>query len=173
MKKLVVFVSAGLLLAACSTDPSSAATVNGEEITIDDLAQVQTDFRENGVNTLADGVLNTMISSEVANDVIEEEGLDVPAEMREAVFSELGLYPAGEYSAQTEEMIDYLAFTLLSQQGAFTPDDIRPIVEALGEADVEVNPRFGEWDSDNFALVPPTRDYLTSEMLDTEPTMPF
>ena len=45
MKKLVALISAGLLMAACSTDPSTAAEVNGEQITIDDLAQVQADFR--------------------------------------------------------------------------------------------------------------------------------
>lgn len=163
MKKLVALVAAGLLAASCSTDPSTAATVNGEEITIDDLAQVQTDFRDNGVNTLADGVLNMMINAEVANDIIAAEGLEMPAEIRQAVFTELGLDPEGEYSAQTEEMIDFLAFTLVTQQGIYAPEDIRPVLDALAEADVEVNPRFGDWDEENFAIAPPTREYLTSE----------
>lgn len=173
MKKLVALVGVGMLVAACATDPSVAAKVNGEEITIDDLAQVQADFRENGVNTLADGVLNMMINAEVANEIIEAEELNLPPEIREAVFGQLGLYPAGDYSAKTDEMIDFLAFTLVTQQGAFTPEEIRPVLEALGEADVDVNPRFGEWDGDNFTLVPASRDYLTTEIVDTEPVLPF
>lgn len=173
MKKLVALVGAGLLMAACSTDPSVAATVNGEEITIDDLAQVQSDFRENGVNTLAEGVLNMMINAEVANDIIEAEGLEMPPEIREAVYGQLGLYPAFDYSEQTDEMIDFLTFTLVTQQGFYGPDDIRPVLEALGEADIDVNPRFGEWDADNFALVPTSRDYLTSEIVETESPLGF
>lgn len=163
MKKLVALAAAGLLMAGCSTDPSTAATVNGSEISIDDLAQVQADFREQGVNTLADGVLNMMINGEIANDVIASEGLEMTGEGREAVFGQLGLNPAGDYSEPTDAMIDFLAFTLLTDAGLYTPDDIRPVLDALGEADVEVNPRFGEWDAENFAIARTDRSYLTSE----------
>ncbi|MBM9432589.1 hypothetical protein [Flaviflexus equikiangi] len=163
MKKLVALVGAGLLMAACSANPSSAAQVNGETITIAELAQVQADFQDNGVNSLADGVLNMMINAEVANEIIADAGLSVPEEMRQTVFSQLGLNPDGEYSAATDEMIDFLAFTLVVQQGLYTADEINPVLTALGEADVEVNPRFGTWDSENFAIAPLVRDYVTSE----------
>jgi len=173
VKKLVALISAGLLMAACSTDPSTAAEVNGEQITIDDLAQVQADFRENGVNTLASGLLSMMINAEIAHDIIAAEDLSAPAEYRELVFTELGLYPAGDYSQQTNELIDYLAFTLVTQQGVYGPDDIRPVLDALGEADVDVNPRFGHWDGDNFALVPVTPEYLTTEIVETDESVSF
>ncbi|WP_182355031.1 hypothetical protein [Flaviflexus huanghaiensis] len=163
MKKLVALAATGVVMAACSTDPSTAATVNGSDITIDDLAQVQSDFRGQGVNTLADGVLNMMINGEIANDIIEAQGLDMTGEAREAVFGQLGLNPTAEYSEQTDAVIDYLAFTLLTDAGMYTVDDISPVLDALGDADVEVNPRFGEWDQDNFAIARPDRGYLTSE----------
>ena len=72
-----------------------------------------------------------------------------------------------------------IAFRLLEKNRAlavfegFSPSLQRELVGALGEADVDVNPRFGHWDGDNFALVPVTPEYLTTEIVETDESVSF
>ncbi|MEZ7898914.1 MAG: hypothetical protein QMB98_08890 [Flaviflexus sp.] len=164
MKKLVALAGAGLLLAACSTDPSSAAVVEGDNITIDDLAQVQEDFREQGLNTDAGAVLSLLIQAELASDAIDNIGIVIDEELQDLTVLQLGLDENANYTGRTETLIDYFALTLMVDGGMLSDDEVMLFMGELSasatEADIEVNPRFGEWDGDQIGLVQPSRDYL-------------
>lgn len=164
MKKLIALAGAGMLLAACSTDPSSAAVVAGDNITIDELAQVQEDFRAEGLNTDAGAVLSLLIQAELAEESMADMGIEISEEMQDVTIAQLSLNENVDYEGRTETLINYFALSLMLDTEQISQDEAMALVsnlsQAAAETNVDVNPRFGEWDGAQLSLVQPTRDYL-------------
>lgn len=169
MKKLVALAGAGLLLAACSNDPSAAATVNGEEITIEELSETQSYLRDYGIDWESADVLNLLIVAEVTSDVAEAGEYDGLADIQEQAEVLLGRDDNPEYSETIEEVATYIALDQANASMLLTMEELQEVSTSLLEADVDVNPRFGEWDSEIGSLVGTEYEW---QVPSTEQTLP-
>lgn len=158
MKRFVATLAvAGIALSACSSN--EAATVNGHTITLSDVAAVQKDLEADGSKILVDPLINVMISAAATKDAAKEHGLAPTAETRQASIEQLGLTGI-ELSEQTDELLDFYSLALQSQNGGLAGEDIAALNEAITTAEVEVNPRFGTWDSATGSITKTTADYI-------------
>lgn len=157
MKKLAVLTAvAGLALTGC-TGGNTAATVNGEEITVSDLEAVKADIESTGgtVNVLP--LLSVLIMTEASEDSIEEAGITPSAESVEAVEHELGLTEVN-YSPATKKVVDTLAIEVDATRGTVT--GFEGATQAVQDADIEVSSRFGDWNPEIAQVEPLVRDYI-------------
>lgn len=153
LKLISALLVAGLALAGCSYQPGAAAVVDGRTITERQLAQASTELSEilgNPVSTPV--VLQTLIVAPTAIQVASRNGLAVSAQQaqemleQESAQGEAGTVGEEEYSDPTLTVGRYL---MLQNMITIDPEGAQigaELSEAIDELDVELNPRYGEWD---------------------------
>jgi hypothetical protein len=113
------------------------------------------------------GMATAQVQFMVIGDLVEEEGLEITDADRDAYVGDLeaqaeqaGLDFAGAFDDLPGDMRDQLLDALLGTEllvGEFGEAELASTVdEAVGEADVSVSSRYGSWDPERRAVVPPT-----------------
>lgn len=158
MKKLA---SAGVIvlgLAACSNNV--AATVNGDDITLDEVRQVTADIADGtGTQVSVQALLPIMILAESALPAVRAEGISPSEQSVATVEQELGLTD-GDYSEETKKVVDFYAINYDARSSLDMAEEYRVLNESIVNAEVSVNERFGTWNGEMGQIEPTLRDYL-------------
>lgn len=141
-----------LALGGCSANPGAAAVVNGERITEAELSRAVSDFAAvTGQQVEPGAMLGTLVVAPVLLEVGSEHGVAASEDEAVALLDQqaeaAGLTaPEDGYGSG---VIDVAQMTLVNQRLASAPagaEAAQAISERISEADVEISPRYGEFD---------------------------
>lgn len=152
-KSLASVLAAGAavtLVAGCQPSSSVAADVAGHRISVDELENTITGCQEQGLQFRAqEGIesqlLTSMVFNEIARVIADERGLDITDEDAAAVATQSESYAQASGNEQCKQLLQDSAFFQLVIQEI--PEE--ELMEQLASADVEVNPRYGQWNGDD------------------------
>lgn len=157
----VAVVAVGGLLAACSGQPGAAAVVDGRTITTAELATAYEELAPLFNGAGAQDVLGVLITEPFAVQVAADEGVGVNDEQALALLRDVAERALGaEEAAALEFGPGSLAIARYSLATSALQDlpDAQAVIEGYQErvlaADIEVNPRYGEF-TENLAVTPP------------------
>lgn len=152
------------LLSGCVGQPGTAAIVDGERITVEqvDEAMALGPFFQDQLTP--SNALATLIESRAAITVAAEHGVGVSQDEAAAFLDEIGAEFIAQDGDYTDPVLDIVRMSVISQELGQAPNG-QAIVEEIGEymletADIEFNPRYGEWDSDQGGLVDGFSDWI-------------
>ncbi|MEE6273122.1 hypothetical protein [Georgenia wangjunii] len=151
---------AGAALAGCSANPGAAAVVDGERISEAFLSEAVRDFElVTGQPTSAAAMISTLAVMPPILAVAEEAGIAVSteqgAQLLDAQIEQAGGTPPAE--GYGEGVIQIAQMTLVNQQIQTSPDAMmisEEIARRVSEADIELNPRYGELTADGQLTAP-------------------
>lgn len=157
----------GLTLAGCGANPGAAAVVDGERITESHVAQSVADFSAiTGQQVDASAMLSTLIVSPIILDVAEEHGIAASDQEAAALLEQQAVVsgtalPDEDYG---EGVLDVARIAIVQQALAAVPAGQEAqvqISERIASADVEVSPRYGEFDPRG-SITPSERPWLAA-----------
>ncbi|MBD8062542.1 hypothetical protein [Oceanitalea stevensii] len=141
-----------LALGGCSAHPGAAAVVDGERITEAELARAVSDFAAvTGQQVDSVAMLGTLVVAPVLIEVGAEHGVGASEDEAVALLdqqAEVSGLTAPE-DGYGSGVIDVARMTLVNQRLAAAPEGAaatQAITERISEAEVEVSPRYGEFD---------------------------
>ncbi|GEL94950.1 hypothetical protein [Cellulomonas composti] len=159
---LVVGALAGAatLLSGCAGTPGAAAVVNGDVISSEDVrvAVEQLGALYDEVNTV--NVTTVLIQEPILTQVATEHGIGVSeketVDLLNTRATQAGVDPLDEYAPSTLAVARY-ALTNSKMQDADDADDLSTeVATRITDADIDVNPRFGEYDPETLQLTAPS-----------------
>jgi hypothetical protein len=111
-------------------------------------------YRQDYVGALA----GVQVQFLVVDRLLDDHGIDISDDHREAVVAELDQLPGGTDAVpdgMREQYIDgFAGFETLRDELAEDELDAA-LQEVIDGSTIEVSPRYGSWDSDQFTVVPP------------------
>lgn len=158
-------IAAGLALAGCSAQPGTAATVNGTAISESQVDEATSEFitlsGQPDVTPVA--VLNTLVEGRLLDPIATEAGYGVSdGEVKQFFLEQASLAGAPTPDVESDAFLDLGRYLLQYNEIYSSPDAQAIFTEAetaRQEADIVVNPRYGQTDeSGNF--VPTVRDWI-------------
>lgn len=177
---LVTATAAGLLVSGCGTEQAAAVRVDDRSMSRSDFEDSLEFIAENddfrnalgmGQDMVAgdsQGPIPQSLAGEVANlqvtafavaETLDDEGLEISENDRQSVESEIaGVLPDGADAlpeSMRDDFVDYLAGRgrLIGELGEQGANDA--LVAVLEDAEISVSSRYGSWDGDTFAVIPP------------------
>ncbi|MBO1751970.1 hypothetical protein J4G33_09160 [Actinotalea sp. BY-33] len=152
-----------MLVAGCSTTPGAAAVVEGRTITQSTLDAAQQDLAPIFQGVDARTVLVGLIVAPYFLEAAAENGVAVSEEQAVEVVNQ-GLAESGqELPELSEGALEVLRFSLASQslqQLEDAPAIISEVEAEIFEADVTINPRYGELDPETGQITAETLPWL-------------
>lgn len=148
-----------LVLAGCAPAPGTAAVVDGETITTAEVDEVLADLAPVLATASATNVLSLLIISPDFLAAAESGGFGVTEDEGRAYIVANGLVTEEEAAALSAGALEIVRFAVM-QGSIATEAEVAVLDEAalaLQGAEVELNPRYGTWDS----------EALTATALDT------
>lgn len=144
-------VLAALVTTGCAQAPSNYAVVNGEAISSRDVSNTVDNINEELGRTAVDArqVGNLKVLRIITEDIAEDENLNFRAAQLDEYLVAQGGGELLSFGAATQEYARDSAFVSLVQERV--GDEV--LGQAVNEADVTVNPRFGTW-SPNTLVTP-------------------
>ena len=143
-------------LVGCSARPGVAAVVDDRTITQDDVSATQQDLRVLIPDLDAGSVVSAMVAAPYYIDAAAQNGVGVSSEEARE-FLELNLdarqaedAASGAPAEMGDGAVEVIRFTLAAQNIETLPDAqqiLQGVSEQIGEADLEINPRYGELDA--------------------------
>ena len=169
--------AAGLALTACSGQPGAAAVVDGQRISENAVAQTVEVWQPLLQNQMTPaGMLAPMIQAPVLLDVAAEHGIGASAD--EAVqylndrAEQAQVTPAEEYPEGALEVARMQIVVELLNSGTVDTQQISAdLTERIGELDVQLSPRYGEWDPEAAGgsfITPTTPEWLIAPAPEAE-----
>ena len=165
-----------LVASGCADDTAPAARVGDVTITQDELMDEVAEWEGNAATGRATllraspHAFNTAPVSEILTervilDVLSAEfdarGLELTEEMRQGAFTALGIDPSQEEALLGGFSDEYRDAYLdayakgVALQSELGQEEFFAVVDGIGD-EVEIDPRYGEWDQTQVAVVPPT-----------------
>lgn len=146
-------IAAGLvvlagLAAGCSAHPGVAATVDGQPITMTELDEATTLSPMYQTPPTPDVVLNRLIDSRVFIDVAAENGMGVSSEEAAQFLDSLEAEDLREDGQYPDPVLDLIRLNLIHEQLQTDPNAeqfLDKVSERLEDTDVELSPRFSQW----------------------------
>jgi len=141
-----------LALGGCGAHPGAAALVNGERISENELDRAVEDFAAvTGQEVDAPTMLSTLVVAPIILDVAAEFGVAASDEQAAALLdrqAEASGLPVPEDGYGTG-VLDIAKMTIVNQEMSISPvgaPAMETVSVRIAEADVDVNPRYGEFD---------------------------
>ncbi|MCC2322713.1 SurA N-terminal domain-containing protein [Cellulomonas xiejunii] len=155
-------VAAGGLLVGCSGQPGAAAVVDGRTITTAELATAQEELAPIFAGARTQDVLGVMITEPIALEVAADEGVGVNDEQARELLRTVAVQALGEEEGSAREFgpgalaVARYSLAIAALQDLPTAQAAADeYQERVAAADIEVNPRFGEF-TDDLLVAPPT-----------------
>ena len=163
-------VVAGGLLAGCAGQPGAAAVVDGRTITTAELATAYEQLEPIFNGAGAQDVLGVLITEPFAAEVAAERGVGVNDDEALELLRSVSVQALGEERGNALEFgpaaiaVGRYSLAASALQGL---DDAQAAAEDYQErvaaADVQVNPRFGEFTDDLVVAPPPAPSWVVPE----------
>ena len=169
--------AAGLALTACSGQPGAAAVVDGQRISEYDVAQTVEIWQPLLQDRLSPAaMLAPMIQAPVLLDVAAEHGigasLDDATQYLNDRAEQAQVTPPEEYPDGALEVARMQIVVEMLNSGSVDPQQISAdLTERLGELEVELSPRYGEWDAEAAGggfITPTTPEWILAPADETE-----
>lgn len=169
--------AAGLALTACSGQPGAAAIVDGQSISENEVAQTVEVWQPLLQNQLTPAaMLAPMIQAPVLLDVASEHGLgasvDDAVQYLDDRAEQAQVTPPEEYPDGALEVARMQIVVEVLNSGSVDPQQISAdLTERIGELDVELSPRYGEWDPEAAGgsfITPTTPEWILAPADETE-----
>lgn len=151
LTRLVPVAAAVAMLAACSPVPSTVSLVNGERVSAEDLQRSIDGCAELGYTTQELPVKQHVLfltAGELVNQVAANHGIEFAEGELRALAQQTQL--AGVLGNEECARLSYPGVSLGLLTEAVGDEEI---LSELRGADVEINPRYGEWDAETLSLV--------------------
>lgn len=164
-RTLLPLVAGALVLGGCAAKPGTAGVVNGERVTENEVSDAAREYVElTGQATDRSVVLNTLMAAEVLPDIAAEHGYAISDGEVTAAYDEQAVTLGGEASADgySAAFIDLGRYIFLFSQIQSSPDGeqvVAEFTEAMADADITVNPRYGSPDEQG-VIQPAERDWI-------------
>ncbi len=150
---------AGLVLGGCSAQPGAAAVVNGERISENELDRALIDFAAvTGQEVEPAAMLGTLVVAPVILQAAADHGVaasdDEAAELLDRQAELAGLTPPESYG---HGVLQVAKMTVVNQDMAASPagaEAIQAVNEGIAQAEIEVSPRYGEFDATTGQVLP-------------------
>lgn len=153
-----ISLTAAFLLAGCGgsgVSSGEAATVDGRSISQSDLQEVTDQFNAVAQQPVTPAqVLDTLIKAPALEQMVAGSGQEVTDNELLAQLASIEGAPA----EPNPLMLDYLHGLVYSQMAG---GEVPP--ELLADLDVEVNPRYGTWDSETLTLADQTPEWIAPQ----------
>ncbi|MBU4215381.1 MAG: SurA N-terminal domain-containing protein [Actinobacteria bacterium] len=134
-------------LAGCSAKPGVAATVNGQQITTQEVATTISDFKPLSGEIAASAVLNELVLEPIYVKVAEKHDLAVSADdAKTAIAAAFQGKSAAPDSTGTIAIARFELTANKISQSTDAPAIAKEIAAELKAASISVNPRFGTFD---------------------------
>ncbi|WP_127129795.1 hypothetical protein [Georgenia sp. SYP-B2076] len=148
-RALVVLAAAGVALSGCAAQPGTAAVVNGTRITENELDDATLEYVSlTGQKTEPVAVLSTLIAAEVLPKIAADHGVvysdEQVIEMYKQQAGLLGTTAPKSYSPAFVDLGHYLFAALDLQSSPEGPAVMEEFTKAMADADIDVNPRYGQ-----------------------------
>lgn len=143
-----VVLAAGLI-AGCSSQAGVAATVNGEQITtaeVDDGMALGPYYAEPPTPA---SVVASLIQARAVIDAAREEGMGASPADGAAFLDSIGAQDIQQDGEYPDAVLDLARMNLISQNLQTAPEGqnvIEEVNDFMSSADIEFNPRYGNWD---------------------------
>ncbi|MPV38348.1 SurA N-terminal domain-containing protein [Georgenia subflava] len=165
LRPVVAAAAAGLALAGCAAQPGTAATVNGVTISenaVDDATGEYVAF--SGQETAPVVILNTLVQAELLTPIANEAGYAVSdAEVEQFFLEQAVMLGNAELPENSSDAFIDLGRFLMQYNEVSSSPDAEAVLTQLGteltEADLEVNPRYGELTEEG-SIVPTTHEWI-------------
>lgn len=155
VKFAALLATAVMVLAGCATgNPQVAAYVDGSPISqaqVDQVSQAIVEASTDPAATAGDVsgvVLQIMIHGKIAEQVAAGEHYTVAASERQSLISANGLDGLAADPRTADFVTEFVDSSIILQNTDFQ----NAVAQAWATADVEVNPRFGTWNTQQNAL---------------------
>lgn len=165
-RALVALALTGLLLAGCA-QPNTAAVVNGVRYTETDLANAWVDLAPvTGEGTPAGALLMSVIRRDFLVPAAEGFGITATQEeinsFAEQIWASVGAEVPDPLSPMAAALIEWELLAQKVQVSPLGPEIVQVFAAHAATADVSVNPRFGEYDSETGMLNMPEYPWLAT-----------
>lgn len=169
--------AAGLALTACAGQPGAAALVDGQRISENEVAQTVEVWQPLLQDRLSPAaMLAPMIQAPVLLDVAADHGIGVSVEDAEQYLDDRAeqaqVTPPEEYPDGAVEVARMQIVVELLNGGSVDAQQISTdLTERIGELDVELSPRYGEWDPEAAGgsfIAPTTPEWILAPVDETE-----
>ncbi|MFH5824396.1 hypothetical protein [Georgenia sp. AZ-5] len=146
---LGIMAAAGAV-AGCSAQPGTAGVINGVRITESELSDATLEFEAlTGQDTAPSAVLTTLMLAQVFQEVGPEHGIAYTDEEVAGLFEQQAALQGAEVPEDgfSEAFIDLGHYLFGVTELQSSPDAAavgEKLSTAMNEADIEVNPRYGE-----------------------------
>jgi hypothetical protein len=166
IRTAAALAAAGLVLGGCAAQPGTAATVNGTTISENEVDEATSEFialtGQEDVTPVA--VLNTLVEGAVLDPIATEAGYAVSDAEVERFYLEQASLAGATASPDVDSpaFIDLGRYLLQYNEIYASPDAQAIFAEAetaRQEADIEVNPRYGQTDEAG-DFVPTVREWI-------------
>jgi len=165
VRNAVALAAAGLVLAGCAAQPGAAATVNGTTISENDVDDATAEFVAlTGQDTTPVVVLNTLVQAELLDPIATKAGYAVSDAQVQKFFLEQGALAGAEEPPNVDSpaFLDLGRF-LMQYNEINSSQDAQKILTELGtalqDADVKVNPRYGQT-NESGVIVPTAKEWI-------------
>lgn len=151
--RLAAVAAAAVLVAGCSPAPSVAAIVGNEEITNEFVDQVISDCQAavGGEPLTGQVVVGNLTISAVFDAVAAEAGFEFTDDEVAMMLEQRGMDAATIEMVSGTACMDFVRPVATSMLISSVVDEAT-LVAAVREIDVEINPRYGEWDPSTGAV---------------------
>ncbi len=173
--KVVAALAIGALaLVACSTTPGTAATVNGRTITEAQVSQASAEMSEVlGLQVDRQQMLSRLVSTPTVAAVAQQHGIaasdtesaEVLARQAESVGAAV---PEDGFSAPTLVIAQSLILEQMVQAAPNAEQIANQIETGRAEMDVQLSPRYGQWDAET-GPVPAPPEWIHQSATPVEP----
>ncbi|HLS74366.1 MAG TPA: hypothetical protein VK046_11385 [Actinomycetaceae bacterium] len=163
-----VAVLAGLVVSGCGAHPGAAAVVNGERISENEVARAIEDFTTvTGQPVDAPMMLGTLIVAPIMVDVAAEHGVAASDAEAAALLDQQAELNNLEAPEDYSDGVLQVARMTLINQGLSQASDPQAVVDEINQrvdnADVEVSPRYGNFDPSGQIIAEPLPWIATPE----------
>ena len=165
--------AAGLALTACSGQPGAAAVVDGQRISENDVAQTVEIWQPLLQDRLSPAaMLAPMIQAPVLLDVAAEHGIGASVDDATQYLNDRAEQAHVSPPEGALEVARMQIVVEMLNSGSVDPQQISAdLTERLGELEVELSPRYGEWDpeaADGAFIAPTTPEWILAPADETE-----
>lgn len=151
------------LIAGCAPQPGTAAVVDGHRITVDYLDDGMALGPYFQQAPAPSNILASLIQARAVIDAAGEHGVGISTSQAAEFLEGIGAGDIAVDGEYPDAVLDIVRMELISQELQSSPSGqalVEQVTDYMENADIEFNPRYGEWDISQGGLVQTLPDWI-------------